>query len=130
MAVTITLRVREVRRNPARFVSNWRLAVDGALLLSDDDFRIFHLEEGELDEGESLRIDDPLAASTVREALPQPPPGGWWYFGRALVEAWTRHDPDGWVLHEVVVLWLDELGGERPTCIKVRSHPWGWDQFL
>ena len=27
-------------------------------------------------------------------------------------------------------VWLDELGGERPVCVKVRPHPWGWDKFL
>lgn len=128
--MTITLRVREVLGNPTPFVKGFRLAVDGALLLSDDDFRVFQSDEGGLDEQVSLPIDDPLAAAKVREALPQPPPGGWWYFGRAMVEAWTRPDPGGWVLHEVVSVWLEELGGERPVCIKVRPHPWGWDQRL
>lgn len=128
--MTITLRVREVLRDPARFASNWRLAVDGVLLLADHEFRILQADDGDPVEGMSLPIDDPLAAAKIREALPQPPPGGWWYFGRGLVEAWTRHDPGGWVLHEVVRVWLDECGGERPVCVKVRPHPWGWDQVL
>jgi hypothetical protein len=122
--------VREVLRDPTPFVKGFRLAVAGAVLLSDDDFRVFQANETELDDGLSLRIDDPLAAAKVRDALPQPLPGGWWYFGNAMVEAWTRLDPDGWVLHEVVLVWLDELGDERPLCVKVRPHPWGWDRFL
>ena len=128
--MTITLQVGEVLQDPARFISNWRLAVDGALLLSENDFRIFHLENGEPDEGLSLIIDDSLAAAKVRETLPQPPPGGWWYFGRAMVEAWTRLDAGGWALHEVVTIWLAEPSDELRTCIKVRPHPWGWDRFL
>ena len=75
-------------------------------------------------------IDDPLAAAKVRDSLPEPPPGGWWYFGRGWVEAWTRRDPDGWVLHEVVSVWLEESGGERPVRIAIRPHPWGWDHLL
>jgi hypothetical protein len=128
--VTITLRVQEVLLDPSRFVSNWRLAVDGVLLLAEDDFRPLQADEEGRDDDLSLRIDDPLAAFKVREAVPQPPPGGWWYFGRAMIEAWTRHDPEGWVLHEVITVWLDEMGSEQPMCIKVRPHPWGWDKFL
>ena len=126
--MTITLRVREVLRAPARFVASWRLAVDGVLLLADDDFRILQADDDGVDEGVSLPIDDPLATAKLREALPQPPPGGWWYFGRAMVEAWTRRDPGGWVLHQVVSVWLEELGGDRPLRVEVRPHPWGWDQ--
>lgn len=128
--MTITLRVREVLQDSARFVSHWRLSVAGMLLVADTDFRIFQSCESGLDEGISLRIDDPLAARLLREALPEPPPGGWWYFGQALVQAWTRHDPGGWVLHEAVTVWLDEVGGKRPLCIQVRPCPWGWDRFL
>lgn len=127
--MSITLRVCEVLRNPTLFVEGFRLAVDGALLLSDDDFRVFQFDEAGLDEQVSLPIDDPLAAAKVRESLPQPPPGGWWYFGQAMVEAWTRPDPGGWVLHEVVSVWLEELGGGRPVYVKVRPHPWGWDRL-
>jgi hypothetical protein len=83
-----------------------------------------------LDASVSLPIDDALAAAKVREVVPQPPQSDWCYFGRALVEAWTRHDPSGWVFHEVVSVWLDELGSERPVCVKVRPHRWGWDKFL
>jgi hypothetical protein len=126
--VTITLRVREVLRNPAQFVSSARLAVDGVLLLADDDFRILQADDAGLDEGVSLPIDDPLAAAKLREALPRPPPGGWWYFGRALVEAWTRRDPAGWVLHEIVSVWLEEPGGDGSLRVEVRPHPWGWDR--
>jgi hypothetical protein len=128
--VTITLRVQEVLRNPTLFIKGFRLAVDGALLLSDNDFRIFQLDETGLDEQLSLRIDDSLADGKVREVLPQPPPGGWWYFGRAMVRAWTRPDPGEWVLHEVVTIWLEELDSERPVRVEVRPCPWGWDQFL
>lgn len=127
--MTITLRVREVLRDPTPFVKGFRLGVDGALILSDSDFRVFQFDEDGLDERLSLRIDDPLAASKLREALPVPPPGGWWYFGRAVVRAWTRPALGGWVLHEVVTVWLDELGGERPVRVEVRPCPWGWDQF-
>lgn len=128
--MTITLRVREVLHNPTLFIKGFRLSVDGALLVSDDDFRIFQSDEAGLDEGLSLLIDDPLAAAKLREALPQPLAGRWWYFGRAVVEAWTRPDRDGWVLHEVVSVWLQDLGVVRPLHIKIRPHPWGWDQFL
>ncbi|AMV25591.1 hypothetical protein VT84_14435 [Gemmata sp. SH-PL17] len=126
--MTITLHVRKVLHDPTPFVKGFRLAVDGALLLSNDDFRIYQADESGLEDELSLWIDDPLAATKVREALPQPPPSGWWYFGRALVQAWTRHDPGGWVLHEVISVWLEELG-ERPVSIKVRPHPWGWDRL-
>jgi hypothetical protein len=61
--------------------------------------------------------------------MPQPLSCGWWYFGRGMVEAWTRHDSDEWVLHEVVSVWLEEAG-EYVGRIKVRPHPWGWDQFV
>ena len=128
--MTITLRVREVLSDPTPFVKGFRLAVDGALLLSEDDFRLYQLEGDALEEGMSLWIDDPLAAAKVRDSLPEPPPGGWWYFGRGWVEAWTRRDPDGWVLHEVVSVWLEESGGERPVRIAIRPHPWGWDRLL
>jgi hypothetical protein len=128
--VTITLCVHEVLRDPALFMSDWRLAVAGVLLVSDEEFRIFQADQDEPVEQVSMRIDDPLAATKVREALPQPPTGKWWYFGRALVEAWTHHDSNEWVLHEVLSVWLEELGGDCPLCVKVRSQPWGWDQFL
>ncbi|MGL6076255.1 MAG: hypothetical protein ACRC8S_19035 [Fimbriiglobus sp.] len=127
--MTITLRVREVLVNPRPFIKGYRLAVQGVLLVSDDEFRIFHSDETGLDEDVSLLIDDPIAAAKVREELPQPLPGGWWYFGMATVEAWTRLDPGGWVLHEVVSVWMDELGDGRPVWVKVRTHPWGWDSF-
>src|SRR4051794_19925708 len=107
--MAITLRVRDVLRDPTPYVRGFRLAVAGALLLSDDDFRIYQCRESDLDEGLSLRIDDEVASEKVREALTRPPHGGRWYFGEALVEAWTRCDPDGWVLHEVVSVWLEEL---------------------
>jgi hypothetical protein len=127
--MTITLRVRQLLHNPKPFIKGFRLGVRGALLLSDDEFRIFHIDEAGLDESISLLIDAPHAATTIREALTQPPPGAWWYFGQAMVEAWTRSDAGGWVLHELVSVLLEELGGERPVCIKVRPHPWGWDQL-
>lgn len=128
--MTITLDVRHVLRDPARFASRWRLAVEGILLLADDEFRILQADDGEPVEDVFLRIDDDVAAAFVREALPHPPLGGWWYFGRGLIEAWTRHDPDGWLLHEVVQLWLYESSVEQPLYLKIRSHPWGWDQIL
>lgn len=106
------------------------MAVVGILLLTDDDFRIYQEAEFGPDESTFLRIDDPLAVARVREVLSEPPRDGWWYFGEGMIEAWTRHDVDGWVLHEVVTVWLDEVGGKRGTAIKVRPHPWGWDRFL
>lgn len=127
--MTITLCVREVLHNPFLFVAGYRLAVIGAVLLTKDDFRVFQFEEGELDDGVSLQIDDPLAVAKVREALPSPPPNGWSHFGHGMVEAWTRQDPGGWVLHEVVSVWLDEQEDGRFRCIKVRPHPWGWDEI-
>ena len=128
--MTMTLQVKAVLRDPTPFVKGFRLAVDGVMLLSDDDFRMFqHDDESGVDDGLSLKIDDPLAAAKVRDACPKPSNGGWWYFGQATVEAWTRRDADQWVLHEVVSVWLEELG-EQPVLVKVRRHPWGWDQFL
>jgi hypothetical protein len=128
--VTITLQVQEVVQNPDRFVKRWRLTVVGALLLSDDEFRIYQAYGDDLDETLWLEIDDSLAAGRIRDVLPQPQAGTWWYFGQALVEAWTRLDTGGWVLHEVVHVWLTEGGAESQVSIKIRPHPWGWDQFL
>ena len=128
--MTITLRVKEVLRDPSRFVSGWRLAVEGVLLVTGEEFRIFQADESGPDEQLFLPIDDPLSAALIRTSLPQPPPGGWEYFGKGMVEAWTRHDPGGWVLHEVVTVWLEEMDGGRPVRIRSRPHPWGWDEFL
>lgn len=125
--MTITLRVQDVLRDPTPFVNGFRLSVSGVLLLSDDDFRIYQSDETGLDERLSLWIDDQQAVDKLRDALTQPRPGAWWYFGRASVEAWTRHDSGGWVLHEVVSVRLDEVDGERPLHVKVRPHPWGWE---
>jgi len=127
--MTITLNVREVLCDPTLFVSNWRLGVVGVLLLTDDDFRILQSDDGEPVETLALRIVDPFAAQKAREVLPQPPAGGWWYFGRGYVQAWTRDDPDGWVPHDVVSISLDEMEGDREVRVKVGPHPWGWDQF-
>ncbi len=127
--MTITLRVGEVLSHPWPFVKGFRLAVAGVLLLSENDLRIFQYDETGLDEKLSLWIDDKLAVSEVRRVLSQPRPGAWWYFGKAMIEAWTRRDPDQWVLHEVVKIWLDDMEGQKPVCVKVRPHPWGWDEF-
>jgi len=84
-----------------------------------------------LDEQAYLWIDDPIAVTKIREGLP-PPKDGWWYFGSALIEAWTRQDPKGWVLHEVIEVWLEDVdlgaGSERLYHIKIRPHPWGWER--
>jgi len=129
--VTITLKVKDVLRTPSLFVSNWRLGVKGVLLLTDHDFRIYHQDENGLDEQAYLWIDDPIAATKIREGLP-PPKDGWWYFGSALIEAWPRQDPKGWVLHEVIEVWLEDVdlgaGRERLYRIKIRPHPWGWER--
>ena len=130
--MTITLQVREVLENPTPFVKGYRLAVIGVLFLSDDDFRILQSDQlaQEIDKHLSLRIDDPLAIAGLRAVLPVPSPGSWWYFGLAMVEAWTRCAQGEWLLHEVVSIWLDGQGGEGFKRVSVRSHPWGWDQFL
>ncbi len=128
--MTMSLSVNAVLQNPTPFESRWRLAVVGVLLLTDGEFLIYQEAEFGPDESTFLTIDDPLAVEKLREALPEPRPDGWWYFGEGMVEAWTRLDPGGWVLHEVVTVWLDEVGGERGTAVKIRPHPWGWDQFL
>jgi hypothetical protein len=108
----------------------YRLAVAGVLLLTDDDFRIFQADGDELDEQMSLWIDDALAVAEIRSALPPPAPGAWWYFGKAMVEAWTRTDRGRWVLHDVVSVWLDEAAGDQSLRVKVRAPPWGWDEML
>jgi hypothetical protein len=129
--VTITLRAKEVLCDPHRFTSSWRLAVNGILLFSDDEFGIFNVDEvGELDEQVSLRTDDPLAATRIRQRLPEQPPGLWHYFGRALIEASTRIVESEVVLHETVRLWLDELEDGQADSIQIRPHPWGWDKLL
>jgi hypothetical protein len=127
--MTITLKVKEVIRDAHLFVSRWRLAVNGILLFSADEFKIYQLDDaGELDEETWLRIDDPLAADSIRRILPPLVGDNWDYFGRALIEAWTRIEPDEIVLHEIVQLWLRDLGRAQEY-VKIRPHPWGWDQF-
>lgn len=126
--MTITLPVRTILSHPERFASG--AAVFGVLLLSDDDFRLLHCEYdgGSFDEGAALRIDDPLAAEKIRAALPPSPAGGCCYFGRALFDASTRWGPDGWVLHDVAYLWLEESAPRSPQFVEVRSKPWGWEE--
>ena len=123
--MTMTLRVKDaLRGDPSMWVSGGRLVVQGVLLVTGDDIRIFEADEGGPDEQLFLQIDDPPSAALIRDSLPQPPPDGWWYFGMGVVDGLTRRDTGRRVIREVMTVWLDEVGGERPLRIVCRPSPW------
>jgi len=113
--MTITLQVRNVVNIPAPYREEPRwVSVFGALEFSYHAFRLYHLsQDDELDETVALRIDDWIAAEKLRDVVAFVPPGRWWYFGEALVCAWTRLQDDELVLCNVQDISLLEPQTEQ-----------------